>query len=50
MAKSTKSKTKRASKYNEKLAIKGSLEDVKKVSVNYTPKENSEMKALKKGK
>jgi hypothetical protein len=39
MAKKDKPKKKRASKYDEKLAIKGSFEDVIKVSTNYTPKE-----------
>ena len=37
MAKTTKSKKKRASKYDEKLSINGSFEDVIKVSANYTP-------------
>jgi len=42
-----KTKKKRAEKYDEKLAIEGSFEDVIKVSVNYTPKEK---KAAKKKK
>jgi hypothetical protein len=36
-AKREKPKKKRASKYDEKLAINGRFEDVIKVSVNYTP-------------
>ncbi len=32
-----KTKKKRAEKYDEKLAINGSFEDVIKVSANYTP-------------
>lgn len=37
MAKASKPKKKRASKYDEKVAINGSFEDVIKVSTYYTP-------------
>ncbi len=37
MSKASKPKKKRASKYDEKLAINGSFEDVIKISTDYTP-------------
>jgi hypothetical protein len=48
MAKGSKPKKKRASKYDEKLAIDGSFADVIKVSVNYTPPKKEKKKAAKK--
>jgi hypothetical protein len=43
-------KKKRANKYDEKLAINGTFEELIKVSVNYTPpkKEKAKKKAPKK--
>ena len=45
-----KAKKARAAKYDEKLAINGTFEDLIKVSVNYTPpkKEQPKKKAPKK--
>ena len=50
MAKQEKPKKERAKKYDEKLAIDGTFEDVIKVSLNYTPpdKEKPKKKAEKK--
>jgi hypothetical protein len=50
MAKSTKKKAaKRPEKYDEKLAINGTFEDLIKVSANYTPpKKKKAKKAVKK--
>lgn len=46
-----KAKKARAAKYDEKLAINGTLEDLIKVSVNYTPpKKEPAKKAAKKKK
>ena len=47
-----KAKKVRAPKYDEKLAIDGTFEDLIKVSVNYTPpkKEQPKKKAAKKKK
>jgi len=43
-----KAKKKRASKYDEKLAINGTFEDVIKVSVNYIPPKKEKKSAKKK--
>jgi hypothetical protein len=40
----TKPKKKRANKYDEKLAINGSFEDVIKVSTNYNPAKKEKKK------
>lgn len=42
--KKTSLKKVRANKYDEKLAIKGTFEELVKVSVNYTPKEKEAVK------
>jgi len=48
--KKTKPKKERPKKYDEKLAIDGTFEDLVKVSVNYSPtsKDKSDKKAPKK--
>ena len=48
MAKASKPKKKRASKYDEKLAINGNFEDVIKISTKYTPQKKK--KAVKEKK
>jgi hypothetical protein len=44
----TKPKKKRSSKYDEKLAINGTFEEVIKISANYTPPKKEKKKSAKK--
>lgn len=46
-----KAKKQRGNKYDEKLAVEGTLDELVKISVNYTPKEKAKKKVpAKKGK